>query len=80
MRNRTNLKHTKMLLRLLKALRADSGMRQAEVAHKLGKPQSFVSKYEAGERKLDVLELKEVCGALGISLQEFVQRLEELYR
>ena len=42
----------------------------------LGLPQSFVSKYETGERRLDVLELREVCRALETSLFEFVERLE----
>jgi transcriptional regulator with XRE-family HTH domain len=46
------------------------------VARKLGKPQSFVSRYEAGERRLDLVELHDVCNALGVSLVEFVSRFE----
>jgi transcriptional regulator with XRE-family HTH domain len=42
----------------------------------LRKPQSYVSKYELGERRLDVLEVREVCRALGYSLAEFVKKLE----
>jgi transcriptional regulator with XRE-family HTH domain len=42
-------------------------MTQAEVALRLGRPQSFVSKYESGERYLDVVEFVEVCAALGAS-------------
>lgn len=39
---------------------------QAELAKRLGKPQSFVSKYESGERRLDLLEFISVCDALGV--------------
>jgi transcriptional regulator with XRE-family HTH domain len=64
------------LYSLLKKLRRDKGIRQVELAEKLGMPQSFVSKYESGDRRLDVLELRQVCAAIGISLQEFIQELE----
>ncbi len=52
-------------------------MRQVDVATRLGVPQSFVSKYESGERRLDLVELQQVCAAIGISLKEFVHRFEE---
>lgn len=61
---------------LLRELREAAGLRQADVAKKLGMPQSFVSKYEAGERRIDVVELRSICKVLGISLREFVDRLE----
>jgi transcriptional regulator with XRE-family HTH domain len=64
------------LYTLLKKSRRDKGIRQVELAEKLGVPQSFVSKYESGDRRLDVLELRQVCDAIGISLQEFIQKLE----
>jgi transcriptional regulator with XRE-family HTH domain len=62
---------------LLAQLRESQGVRQTELSGKLGKPQSFVSKYENGERRLDVLELREVCLALGITLTQFAQKLEK---
>ncbi len=62
---------------LLKRIRQDKGIRQVELAEKLGVPQSFISKYESGDRRLDILELRQVCEAVGISLQEFIQKLEE---
>ena len=62
---------------LLRQIRTDSGFTQAELAERIGVPQSFVSKYESGERRLDILELKEVCQALGSSLLDFVRRLEK---
>ena len=40
------------------------GVRQIELAQRLGKPQSFVSKYENGERRLDVVEFLEIMRAL----------------
>lgn len=65
------------LLKLLRASREQAGLRQEDVAERLGRPQSFVSKYESGERSLDVLELYDVCVALGISLSDFVVSLEK---
>ena len=63
---------------LLRQLRVDTGLRQADLAERLRQPQSFVSKYESGERRLDILELRDVCQALGLPLHEFVRRLEEI--
>ena len=60
---------------LLREERKRAGLRQRDLATRLGQPQSLVSKYESGERRLDIAELGEVCQALGISLQEFVVRL-----
>ena len=65
------------LLKLLKKIRQDKGIRQVELADRLGVPQSFVSKYESGDRRLDILELRQVCEAIGISLEEFIRELEE---
>lgn len=50
----------------LRAAREAAGLTQADLAHSLGKPQSYVSKYEIGERRLDVIEYAEICAALGI--------------
>ena len=46
------------------------------VAAGLGVPQSFVSKYESGERRLDVVELGHVAGVLGVTVREVLDRLE----
>lgn len=62
---------------LLREVRADAGLTQAELADKLGVPQSVVSKYESGERRLDILELREICRGLNLSLLDFVRRLEK---
>ncbi len=64
------------LVRLLRETREAAGLRQEDVAEKLGRPQSLVSKYENGERRLDVLELREVCEALKTTLPQFIGELE----
>lgn len=71
-----NREQQKALLSLLRQLRKEAGMRQVDVAKALGKPQAFVSYYESGARRLDLLELKQVCQALRIPLVKFVQRFE----
>lgn len=65
-----------LLQELLRQIRMEAKLRQVDMAKKLRQPQSFVSKYESGERRLDLLELHQVCKAAGISLAEFVKRFE----
>lgn len=62
--------------KLLRETRRAAGLQQQALAKKLGKPHSFISRYENGERRLDVLELKHVCEACGTSLPQFVKKLE----
>ncbi len=52
-------------------------MTQVQVAAELDVPQSFVSKYESGERRLDVIELRYVARTLGVSMQVVLERLEQ---
>jgi transcriptional regulator with XRE-family HTH domain len=63
------------LLARLAAARRAAGLSQAEVARRLDRPQSFVSKYERGERRLDVVELIEVCRALELDAASLVSEL-----
>ena len=51
-------KDYKEIIERLKTARVDAGLAQQEVADKLGKPQSYISKIESGERRLDVAEIK----------------------
>lgn len=60
---------------LLIAAREKSGLTQSEVSDQLGRPQSFVAKYEGGERRLDVIEFIEVCRALGVDPQAVLAKL-----
>jgi transcriptional regulator with XRE-family HTH domain len=66
----------KYLLALLRELRQKAGLTQAQLAKLLHTDQTVISKYETGERRLDILELREICQALGISLPDFARRLE----
>ncbi|MBF0380536.1 MAG: helix-turn-helix transcriptional regulator [Magnetococcales bacterium] len=63
---------------LLREIRKEAGLRQVELAKKLGKPQSFVSKYESGERRLDLIELHKICKATNFSLVDLAKRFESL--
>ena len=74
--SRGNFPQKKRFLSLVRQMRLDAGLRQADLAEKLRQPQSFVSRYESGERRLDVLELRQICAVLGVSLGEFVRQLE----
>jgi transcriptional regulator with XRE-family HTH domain len=51
------------------------GVTQAQLSALLGKPQSFVSKYETGERRLDAIELLDVARALGVTLSVLLRGL-----
>jgi transcriptional regulator with XRE-family HTH domain len=66
------------LLTLLRETRQRAGLSQQHVADRLGRPQSFVAKYEGGERRLDVLEFISVAKALGVDparlFREFLRR------
>ncbi|EPK5168973.1 helix-turn-helix transcriptional regulator [Pseudomonas aeruginosa] len=69
-----------LLQEALKQMRLDAQLTQADLARRLNKPQSYVSKYESGERRLDVIELEEVCSAAGESLSNFTTALEEAFK
>lgn len=65
-----------VLLRLLKQCRVESGLTQAQFAETLGRPQSFASDIERGLRRLDLVQLRDICRVLSLDLMEFVQRYE----
>src|SRR5262245_20756277 len=65
------------LLGLLKQIRLGAGLTQADLAARLDVPQPFVSRYESGQRRLDLLELRQICEAVGMSLADFVARFEK---
>ncbi len=65
MRKSIHTKKYRLLLDWLIKARNDAGLTQQQVADKLGRPQSFVAKYENGERRLDVVEFVEIAEILG---------------
>lgn len=66
-----------VLLRLLRETRETAKITQVRLAERLGTSQSFVSKSERGEIRLDLVQLRRICRALDTTLPEFVQRFEE---
>lgn len=67
----------KRFLALLRAARKAKQLSQEKLAERLGQRQAFVSKVELGERRLDVVELRQLCHAMRIDFIEFVTRLDE---
>ena len=66
-----------VLLRRLRELRTDAGMTQVDLSTALQRPQSYVSDVERGSRRMDLLQLRELCNACGRSLTEFVDEFEQ---
>ena len=64
-------------LELLRDLRERQGVLQVELAKRLKAPQSYVSKCENGERRLDVIELRNWCAALDVSFRDFSRELDK---
>ena len=60
------------ILRKLKKARKKSGFTQTEIAKKLGNPQSFISKIENGDRRLDVIELKRLANLYKVDIKELL--------
>jgi transcriptional regulator with XRE-family HTH domain len=71
-------KGQEQLQNLLRTAREAAGLTQTQAAEKLNKPQSFISKIESGERRLDLIELKQVCAAFGVSVTDFVRSWEKI--
>ena len=64
------------LRELLTEARSKAGLTQLDVASRLERPQSFVSKYESGERRLDVVEFLEVCAAVQADPVKVIRQVE----
>lgn len=66
------------LLTLLRDLRVRAGVTQLALAERLGNTQTFISKIERGERRIDIVEFIEICDALGadsvVAFREYLKR------
>jgi transcriptional regulator with XRE-family HTH domain len=58
--------------------RKASGLTQADLSAKLLRPQSYVSKYERGERRLDVIEFLQIVNALGKDPHDIIRRIRSI--
>ncbi|MDB6142954.1 MAG: DNA-binding protein [Pseudomonas sp.] len=65
-----------IFLTILKDRRAMSGMTQAECSQALGRPQSFMSDVERGVRRLDIIQIRDLCSILGCELIDVITEFE----
>lgn len=70
----------RILLKTLREVRKNAQVTQEELAEKLGTTQTVISKCERGERRVDAIELRAWCLALGVGFEEFASRLEAALR
>ena len=74
----THTQEAKVLQDLLRQARVNAGLSQMELARRLSNLQAFVSNYETGQRRLDLIELCEVLDTLGVPLGQFISDFERL--
>lgn len=68
------------LIELLVSAREKAGLTQQQLAERLGKPQSFVAKYEVGERRIDVIEFLAITRALDVDAARAVREMSAKYK
>lgn len=61
----------------LRKARLEVGLLQSDLAKSLGKPQSYISKVESGERSLDVIEFLNYCHALNLDPIKWLKKVSE---
>ena len=77
MQKSTFTREYRAFLETLKDGRLKAELSQIELAAKLAQSQSFVSKCERGETRVDIVQLRVFCRAFGITLPAFVAQFEE---
>ncbi len=80
MEKSTFTREYRVLRTLLRDARLAANLTQAQLAAKLGETQSYVSKCERGERRLDLVQLRTFCHALGTTVSGFVANFESHLR
>lgn len=66
-----------ILLWRLQRARRDAGLTQRQLAERLQRAQAWVSECETGERRVDALELRAICAAIGVPFPQFIAQLED---
>lgn len=66
-----------VLLALLKKHRKAAGLTQVQCSQALGRPQSFISDVESGTRRLDIVQLRDLCKVLGVGLVDLIVEFEK---
>ncbi len=69
-----------VFLALLREERKRAGLTQEQLAERIGQDQSFISKCERGERRLDFVEVMAFCEAMGVGFTDFTTRFEQALR
>jgi transcriptional regulator with XRE-family HTH domain len=69
----------KRLMTMLATARKSMGLTQQQLAEKIGENQNFISKYESGERRLDVLELAAIARPIDFNVAHAVREIEAEY-
>lgn len=67
--------HQMVLQEMLKHVRVSAGLSQYDLASMIDRPQSFVSKYESGDRRLDIIELCTILNKIGVNPSHFIDDL-----
>jgi ribosome-binding protein aMBF1 (putative translation factor) len=76
MRTRALQRERNVFVKLLREAREEAALRQCDLARKLERSQSYVSKIESGEVGVDIFELRRICSAMGICTIKFVAKLD----